>query len=92
MRLLEVVADELVELGEIRRRLVEPVGVALVQLRAQALRRRAIDRLLHEDVAEAEQRRRRAGRTKPRSASVAGARRRVGAASGSSSAHDVVGA
>ena len=39
VRLLEVVADELVELGEIGRLRVEPVGVALVQLRSQALRR-----------------------------------------------------
>ena len=54
MRLFEVVADELVELGEIRRGLVEPVGEALVQLRAQALRGRAVDRVLHEHMAKAE--------------------------------------
>ena len=49
-----MIADELVELGELRRRLVEPIGEALVQLRAQTLRRRAVDGLLHEDVAEPE--------------------------------------
>ena len=54
MRLLEVVADELVELGQIRRRLVEPVGEALVQLRSQPLRGRAVDGVLHEHVAKAE--------------------------------------
>ena len=54
VRLLEVVPDELVELGQIRRRLVEPVGEALVQLRAQALRGRSVDGVLHEDVAKAE--------------------------------------
>ena len=52
VRLLEVVADELVELGDVGQRRVEPVGVALVQLGSQPLGRRAIDRLLDEDVAE----------------------------------------
>ena len=51
---LEVVADELVELGEIRRSLIEAVGEALVQLGAESLRRRAVDRVLDDDVAEAE--------------------------------------
>ena len=54
MCLLEVVADELVEVGEIGRLRVEPVGVALVELRAQALWCRSIDRLLHENVPESD--------------------------------------
>ena len=48
-------ADKLVGLREgLMPRLIEPVGVALVKLRSQALRRRAIDGLLYENVAEAE--------------------------------------
>ena len=52
--LLEVVADELVELGQIRRRRIEPVREPLVQLRPQPLRGRAVDGVLHEHVAKAE--------------------------------------
>ena len=58
--------------------LLEPVCVPLVEVCAQPLRRRAVDRLLHEDVAEAEAVAVR-GRTKPRSdehAKVCSGRRR----------------
>ena len=82
VRLLEVVADELVELGEIGRRCIEAVGVPLVQLGPQSLRRGAIDGLLHEHVPEAEQ----ALPARPHEAAI-GERPRcvsaVGAASGS---------
>ena len=54
VRSLEVVADEFVELGGLRGRLVETIREALVQLRTQALRRRAVHRVLNDDMAEAE--------------------------------------
>ena len=52
--LLEVVPDELVELGEIRIHLIQAAGEALVQLRPEPLGRGPVDRLLDEHVPEAE--------------------------------------
>src|SRR5262249_2368293 len=52
VRLLEVVAGELVEVDDPA--LLQPIGEALVELRAQALRRRAVGGLLDEAVPEAE--------------------------------------
>ena len=51
---LEVVADEFVELSQIRSGLIETVGEALVQLSSESLRCRAVDRLLDDEVAKAE--------------------------------------
>ena len=83
VRLLEVVADELVEARGGRATLVEPVGVALVELRAQALRRRAVDGSCTSTWRKPNSASPR-GRTKPRSADErrAGAHRRSARRSG----------
>ena len=66
-RLLEVVADDLVELDQLARVRVEPVGEALVQLGARLLRQRVVRGVADQQVAEpervvaGERRRRRAG-------------------------------
>ena len=52
--LLEVVADDLVELGAVAGVALGPGGQALVQLRAEPLRHRVVGGVADEDVAEAE--------------------------------------
>ena len=53
-RLLEVMADDLVELDEIGADLVQPAGEPLVEVRARRLRERVVRRVADEDVPEAE--------------------------------------
>ena len=52
--LLEVVADELVELDELGAMLREPVGELLMELRALRLRHALVRRVAHEEMTEAE--------------------------------------
>ncbi len=54
VRLLEVVAEDLVELEEIPAVALEPFGEPLVQLRADGLRQRVVGRVANQHVAEAE--------------------------------------
>jgi hypothetical protein len=55
MRLLEVVADDLLVLaGQIRCVHLDPIGQALVHLRSHRLRNPAVGRIPDEDVGEAE--------------------------------------
>ena len=58
--LLEVVAEDLVQLDEIGAALLEPVGEALVQLGAGRLRQRVVGGVADQEVPEAERRPRRA--------------------------------
>ena len=52
VRLLEVIADELVRLDELRRAFAEPVREALVQLCACRLRKRLVRRVANQQVSE----------------------------------------
>ena len=54
VRLLEVMADDLVELGALARMVLGPAREALVQLCPQPLRHRVVGGVADQDVAEAE--------------------------------------
>ena len=78
--LLEVVAEDLVQLDQLLSALLEPVGEALVQLRPGRLRERVVGGVADQQVAEAEAVL--AARTAPcRDGSAPGGRARPGAAS-----------